>query len=120
LFVSRFDGFPTSVFKTRGRSERSPYDVNSQLETHMGTRLFVGNLSWGTNDQSLQAAFAQAGSVVSASVITDKMTGRSKGFGFVEMGSESEAAAAIDMWNGKELDGRQITVNEARPREERR
>jgi len=85
----------------------------------MGKRLFVGNLAWTTNDQSLMDSFSQAGSVVSANVIMDKMTGRSKGFGFVEMGTDEEAAAAIEMWNGKQLDGRAITVNEARPREER-
>lgn len=84
----------------------------------MATRLYVGGIAYSTSDQGLQDAFAQAGSVKSASVIMDKMTGRSKGFGFVEMGSDAEAQAAIDMWNGKELDGRRLTVNEARPREE--
>jgi len=77
--------------------------------------LFVGGVSWGTTDQALRDAFSQAGTVASAQIIIDKMTGRSKGFGFVEMESDSEAMAAIEMWNGKELDGRQITVNEARP-----
>ncbi len=85
----------------------------------MGTKLFVGSLSWDTTDESLKAAFAQAGEVVSASVIIDRMSGRSKGFGFVEMASEDAAQAAIDMWHEKELDGRTIVVNEARPREER-
>ncbi|MEI7741215.1 MAG: RNA-binding protein [bacterium] len=81
----------------------------------MGKKLFVGGVSWGTTDQALRDAFSQAGTVASAQIIIDKMTGRSKGFGFVEMESDSEAMAAIEMWNGKELDGRQITVNEARP-----
>jgi len=85
----------------------------------MATKLYVGGLSYSTTQDGLQAAFAQAGSVVSAVVITDKMTGRSKGFGFVERSTEAEAAAAIDMWNGKELEGRRVTVNEARPMEER-
>lgn len=85
----------------------------------MGTKLFVGSLAWATNDASLNAAFSQAGSVVSATVMTDKFSGRSRGFGFVEMASGEDAQKAIDMWNGKELDGRAIVVNEARPREDR-
>lgn len=85
----------------------------------MGKKLYVGNLSWGMNDDSLKDAFAQSGSVVSAMIIKDKMSGRSKGFGFVEMATEEEAQAAIASLNGKELDGRAITVNEARPMEER-
>ncbi len=84
----------------------------------MSTKLFVGSLSWGVKDDSLKEAFEQAGTVVSATVITDRMSGRSKGFGFVEMGSPEEAQAAIEMWHEKELDGRAIIVNEARPREE--
>lgn len=85
----------------------------------MATKLFIGSLAWGTNDDSLKAFFEQAGTVVSASVIMDRETGRSKGFGFVEMSSDEEAKAAVDQLNGKELDGRPIVVNEARPREER-
>ncbi len=84
----------------------------------MGTRLFVGSLSWGVRDEQLQEAFAQAGTVVSAVVIMDRMSGRSKGFGFVEMSTPEEAQAAIEMWNEKEIDGRKVIVNEARPREE--
>ena len=86
----------------------------------MAKKLYVGGLSYSTTQDGLQKAFEQAGSVVSAVVITDRMTGRSKGFGFVEMASEDEANAAIEMWNGKELDGRTLTVNEARPMEPRR
>lgn len=82
-----------------------------------GTKLFVGNLSWDTRDDALKAAFEKAGTVVSANVIVDQMSGRSKGFGFVEMSTKEEAQAAIDMWHEKELDGRQITVSEARPKE---
>ena len=85
----------------------------------MGTKLFIGGLSWGVSDDALKEAFEQAGTVTSATVITDRMSGRSKGFGFVEMATPEEAQAAIDMWHEKELDGRKIIVNEARPREER-
>ena len=85
----------------------------------MAKKLYVGNLSYNTTDESLKEAFSQAGTVESSVVITDKMTGRSKGFGFVEMSSDEEAAKAIEMWNGKELDGRELRVNEARPMEER-
>lgn len=85
----------------------------------MATKLFIGSLAWATTDDSLRDFFAQAGNVVSANVIVDRDTNRSKGFGFVEMGSEEEAKAAIDQLNGKDLDGRAIVVNEARPREER-
>jgi RNA recognition motif-containing protein len=85
----------------------------------MATKLFIGSLAWGTTDDSLKAFFEQAGTVVSANVIVDRETNRSKGFGFVEMSSDEEAKAAVDQLNGKELDGRPIVVNEARPREER-
>ncbi len=85
----------------------------------MAQKLYVGGIAYATSDASLKDAFAQAGNVVSATIIMDKMTGRSKGFGFVEMASDAEASAAIDMWNGKELDGRKLTVNEARPMEPR-
>lgn len=85
----------------------------------MAKKLFVGNLSWNTNDGSLQALFATVGTVSSAQVITDRYSGRSRGFGFVEMSSDEEADKAIAELNGKDLDGRQITVNEARPREDR-
>ena len=81
----------------------------------MATRLFVGGLSWGTTEDALRELFAQAGQVVSATVITDKFTGKSKGFGFVEMGSEDAAKAAVEKFNNYSLDGRTITVNEARP-----
>jgi len=86
----------------------------------MGTKLFVGSLSWGTTSDMLREAFAQAGSVADAVVISDRMSGRSKGFGFVEMATPEEAQAAIEMWHEKELDGRKIIVNEARPKEEGR
>jgi cold-inducible RNA-binding protein len=85
----------------------------------MAYKLFVGSLSWNTDDKALQDAFAQFGNVASATVIKDRESGRSKGFGFVEFETEDEGKAAIKEMNGKELDGREITVNEARPREER-
>lgn len=85
----------------------------------MATKLFIGSLAWGTNDDSLKAFFEQVGTVVSANVIVDRETNRSKGFGFVEMSSDEEAKKAVAELNGKDLDGRPIVVNEARPREER-
>ena len=86
----------------------------------MGKKLYVGNLGYDVNDADLQQLFAQHGTVESAQVIQDKMTGRSKGFGFVEMGSDPEAQAAIAALNGKDYSGRALTVNEAKPREDRR
>ena len=83
----------------------------------MGNKLYVGNLSYGINDSALQEMFAPHGNVRSAKVITDRDTGRSKGFGFVEMGSDQEAQAAIAALNGKSVEGRNLTVNEARPKE---
>ena len=85
----------------------------------MGNKLYVGNLSYNIRDDDLQQAFAQFGTVSSAKVMMDRDTGRSKGFGFVEMGSDAEAQSAINGMNGQALDGRAIVVNEARPREER-
>ncbi len=85
----------------------------------MGNKLYVGNLSYNVRDEDLQQAFAQYGNVSSAKVMMDRDTGRSKGFGFVEMGTDAEAQAAINGMNGQSLDGRAIVVNEARPREER-
>ena len=85
----------------------------------MGTKLYVGNLPYSTTNQELNDMFAPHGSVKSADVIMDRETGRSKGFGFVEMGSEEEAKAAIAALNGNKINGRPLTVNEAKPREER-
>ncbi len=85
----------------------------------MAKKLYVGGISYSSNDDSLRDHFSQAGNVVSATIIMDRMTGRSKGFGFVEMSTDEEAAAAIDMLNGKELDGRQLSISEARPMTER-
>lgn len=80
-------------------------------------RIYVGNLSYRTTDASLEAAFAAFGAVKTVSILQDRETGRSRGFGFVEMDNDTEAQAAIDGLNGTELDGRRLTVNEARPRE---
>ena len=84
----------------------------------MGKKLYVGNLTYGVSDSDLQQLFEPHGTVQSAQVIMDRDTGRSKGFGFVEMGSDQEAQAAIAALNGKEVDGRSLTVNEARPKTE--
>jgi RNA recognition motif-containing protein len=85
----------------------------------MATRLYVGNLSFRTTSEDLREAFATVGTVESATVIEDRDTGRSRGFGFVEMASAEEAAAAIEQFNGKEFGGRNLTVNEAKPRSDR-
>lgn len=89
------------------------------IKNTMAKKLYVGGLSYDTTQQALQDLFAQAGKVDSAAVIMDRTTGRSKGFGFVEMSTEEEAQNAITTLNGKEVDGRNIVVNEARPQEPR-
>ena len=85
----------------------------------MGKKLYVGNLSYGVSDSALEQLFSQFGTVQSAQVIQDRATGRSKGFGFVEMDNDAQAQAAIEGLHERELDGRRLTVNEARPREDR-
>lgn len=85
----------------------------------MSKKLFIGGISYSTTQETLQEAFSEVGTVESAVIITDKMTGRSKGFGFVEMSTEEEAQKAIETLNGKEIDGRTINVSEARPMEDR-
>jgi RNA recognition motif-containing protein len=85
----------------------------------MSIKLYVGNLSFNTSSEELRELFSQAGTVESANVVEDRDTGRSRGFGFVEMSSKEEGEAAISQFNGKELGGRALTVNEARPREDR-
>jgi cold-inducible RNA-binding protein len=85
----------------------------------MSTKLYVGNLSFRTTSDDLKEAFSQAGTVESASIIEDRETGRSRGFGFVEMATPEEAAAAIEQFNGKDLGGRNLTVNEAKPKSDR-
>ncbi len=85
----------------------------------MSIKLFVGGISWDSTEDSLKDFFAQAGNVVSTTIIKDKFSGRSKGFGFVEMSTEQEAKDAVEKLNGQSLDGRPITVSEARPREDK-
>lgn len=85
----------------------------------MAKKLFVGGLAWATTDESLSAIFAKAGTVTSANVVKDRYTGKSRGFGFVEMSNDEEADKAIAELNGQALDGRTISVSEARPREDR-
>ncbi len=82
-------------------------------------KLFIGGINFNTTEESLTEAFSKAGKVLSAIIIKDRMTGRSKGFGFVEMENDEDADKAIEMYNEKELDGRQVVVNEARPMEKR-
>ena len=86
----------------------------------MAKKLYVGGLPWSTTDDELKEAFASCGTVSTASVIRDKMTARSRGFGFVEMENDEEAQSAIDKWNGQDFGGRRLTVNEARPLQDRR
>lgn len=85
----------------------------------MGNKLYVGNLSYDMQDRDLQELFAEYGTVTSAKIVTDRESGRSKGFGFVEMSTDAEAQAAITALNGQEVNGRALTVNEARPKEDR-
>ena len=85
----------------------------------MAKKLYVGGLPYATTEDELREAFSQAGAVDSATIIMDRMSGRSKGFGFVEMSADEDAQKAIDLWNGKDFGGRTLTVNEARPMEER-
>lgn len=85
----------------------------------MAKKLYVGGLPYSSTEDSLKEAFSQAGTVESAVIITDKMSGRSKGFGFVEMSNDEEAQKAIEMFNGQDFEGRKLTVNEARPMEAR-
>ena len=85
----------------------------------MASKLYVGSLAYSVNDDKLKELFAEAGTVVSAQVIVDRDSNQSKGFGFVEMSSEDEAKEAIKLLNGKDVDGRALVVNEARPKEDR-
>ncbi len=85
----------------------------------MAKKLFIGNLSYSVSENDLKTLFSEAGEVVSVAIPTDRMTGRPRGFAFVEMATEDEAAKAIDLFNGKEVEGRALAVNEARPMENR-
>jgi RNA recognition motif-containing protein len=90
-----------------------------QAASVQGNKLYVGGIPYRSTEDDLRKAFEEAGTVVSASIIIDRMTNNSRGFGFVEMGSEAEAQAAIDRWDGKEMDGRTLSVSFARPQGER-
>ena len=106
-------------FGVRGRPAGVAGHACLFSEAHMGKKLYVGNLSYDTDSSGLQQMFEPFGTVQSAQVVTDRETGRSRGFGFVEMGSGEQAQAAITALNGRGVDGRALTVNEARPREGR-
>jgi cold-inducible RNA-binding protein len=99
-----------------GKRERALFQ--GELET-MATKLYVGNLPFSTSEQDLHSMFSEVGTVVSAEIVTDRETGRSRGFGFVEMSTQDEATAAVTRFDQMEMKGRPITVNEARPREGR-
>jgi RNA recognition motif-containing protein len=101
------------------RFAASFHSQRGKVYISMSTKLYVGNLAFQTTSQELQELFGQAGTVQSASVVEDRDTGRSRGFAFVEMSSQEEATAAIAQFNGKEVGGRALTVNEAKPRENR-
>src|SRR6188474_3346688 len=111
-YVSRLRPAPSPflVFKTMSHSKEEP---------HMGSKIYVGGLPYSATEQQLSDLFGAHGTVASARIITDKFTGQSRGFGFVEMSSDSEAQAAIAALNGTQLGGRTLTVNEARPQEPR-
>ena len=98
----------------------SPYangiKLVESIRVFMARKLFVGGLPYRTTNDELRDAFAKAGEVASASIVTDRETGRSRGFGFVEMAQDGDADSAIEMWNGKEFDGRTLTVSDARPK----
>jgi len=102
------------------QEQPAAYFCSKEDFLNMGKKLYVGNLPYSMNDQKLNEVFSAYGEVVSAKVITDYESGRSKGFGFVEMANDNDAATAIQQLDGKELDGRNVRVNEARPKEDRR
>ncbi len=93
--------------------------MDASTESVQGNKLYVGGIPYRSTEDDMKKAFGEAGNVVSASIISDRMTGRSRGFGFVEMATEAEAQAAIDRWDGKEMDGRTLSVSFARPQGDR-
>src|SRR5712692_721641 len=120
LFMSiRTRSFAATVSSKPIRFAASFHSQTGERYISMSTKLYVGNLAFQTTSQELQEMFATAGTVESASVVEDRDTGRSRGFAFVEMSNKEEATSAIDQFNGKELGGRALKVNEAKPRENR-
>jgi len=122
--VALSEGIRTWSFDRNRFAEANPirsffFIPERERYIYMSTKLYVGNLAFQTTSQELQQMFGQAGTVESASVVEDRETGRSRGFAFVEMSSKEEAAAAIEQFNGKEIGGRSLKVNEAKPRESR-
>ena len=103
-------------FKARGGSPYGEQNYLIVFRAYMALKLFVGGLPYRTTGDELRDAFAQAGEVATASIVTDRETGRSRGFGFVEMANDADAQGAIAMWNGKDFGGRMLTVSEARPK----
>ena len=120
-YLRRMIVFPTcaGVKPRQGKGKVRFTFLYEETDEYMAKKLYVGGLPYSTTDDQLKEAFAQAGSVSSAVIIMDKMSGRSKGFGFVEFANDEDAAKAIDMMHGKDFGGRTLTVNEARPLEER-
>lgn len=108
--------FLSSYVKSEEKVRKVAFNYSKKK---MAKKLYVGNLSYETNEESLKGVFAEAGAVESASIIKDKFSGRSRGFGFVEMANDEDAQKAIDMFNEKDVDGRKIVVNEAKPMTER-
>jgi RNA recognition motif-containing protein len=106
-------------FRSQSDSQLLFIPKRGKVYLYMSTKLYVGNLAFQTTSQQLEELFAQAGTVESASVVEDRETGRSRGFAFVEMSTKEEAASAIEQFNGKEIGGRALKVNEAQPRENR-
>jgi RNA recognition motif-containing protein len=120
LFYEHPNTVPSTATVHRSHSDSQLLFIPKQGKgISMSTKLYVGNLAFQTTSQELQELFAQAGTVESAAVVEDRDTGRSRGFGFVEMSTKEESAAAIDQFNGKEVNGRALKVNEAKPRENR-
>ena len=111
------------MFWSQGKKEiarrRYVFTLETRTENSMAKKLYVGGIPYSSTDQDLKDAFSQNGEVTSATIIMDRMSGRSKGFGFVEMANDEDAMKAIDAWNGKDFQGRKLTVNEARPMQPR-
>jgi RNA recognition motif-containing protein len=117
--VAAFSLIPERKSTVLKKPLREPRQNNGLKVKYMSAKLFVGNLTFTATENDLQDHFAQAGVVVSVNIMQDRMTGRSRGFAFVEMGSKEDAEKAIQMFHSKDFQGRPLTVNEARPREER-